>query len=130
MALESARALQQHTTAFGEALQLVNILKDAGDDAKEGRVYLPVAVPFEQVVALAREDLDRAAEYIGALQHGGAPRGYQAFCGVSVMLARGALKAIEERGSGAKVPRSFVVDVVAKLEGALETGAELRSLMQ
>jgi farnesyl-diphosphate farnesyltransferase len=129
MRADSARVLQSNMVAFGEALQLVNILKDAGDDAKDGRVYLPASVPREEVLQLAREDLDRAAEYIGALQHGGAPRGYQAFTGVSVMLARGALKAIEERGSGAKVPRAFVSDVVARLEGALDSGAELRALM-
>lgn len=130
MGAESARVLTSNMVAFGEALQLVNILKDAGDDAKEGRVYLPATVAREEVLALAREDLDRAAEYIAALQHGGAPRGYQAFTGVSVMLARGALKAIEERGAGAKVPRTFVSDVVAQLETALDSGAELRALMR
>jgi len=130
MKAESARLLQKNTVAFGEALQLVNILKDAGDDAKDGRVYLPDSVPRSEVLALARRDLDQAAEYIAALQHGGAPRGYQAFTGVSVMLARGALTAIEERGAGAKVPRSFVTDVVARLEGALDSGAELHALMR
>jgi farnesyl-diphosphate farnesyltransferase len=36
-----ATRLRRRSRFFGEALQLVNILKDAGSDATEGRVYLP-----------------------------------------------------------------------------------------
>ena len=56
---------------FGEALQLVNILKDASSDATEGRIYLPPGVDRARVFALARRDLDTAAAYVGTLQRAG-----------------------------------------------------------
>lgn len=125
--LEGQRAvLEGNMVAFGEGLQLVNILKDSGDDAKEGRVYLPRGVPRAEVMALARRDLDCASAYIGALQQGGAPRGYLAFTAISVMLARAALKALEEKGPGAKVPRTEVVRLMGVLDTTLSSGASLQ----
>ena len=59
--------LRARSALFGEALQLVNILKDAEVDAREGRIYIPSAQQPE-VMALAREDLRAAAEYTLALQ--------------------------------------------------------------
>ena len=49
--------LRARARLFGEALQVVNILKDAGDDGQEGRIYLPAQVSRDDVFALAREDL-------------------------------------------------------------------------
>src|SRR5262249_20792928 len=59
----AAGELRSRAVRFGEALQLVNILKDAGSDAVEGRVYLPGKVPLAEVFALARADLKVAGEY-------------------------------------------------------------------
>jgi len=42
---EVAPFLRERAAKFGEALQLVNILKDASADASEGRSYLPPGVP-------------------------------------------------------------------------------------
>lgn len=120
------RVLEQHTVAFGEGLQLVNILKDSGDDAKEGRVYLPTGVPRAEVMALAKEDLDRASAYVAALQAGGAPRGQLAFTALPVMLARAALRALEEQGPGAKVPRTEVARLLGVLDTTLSSGAPLQ----
>lgn len=121
-----AHELESRQIAFGEGLQLVNILKDASDDAVDGRAYLPRAVPREQVFALAREDLDRAAEYVDALQRGGAPRGFLAFTALPVMLARAALRAIEQQGPGAKVPRTQVAALYQTLETTLDAGGSLK----
>jgi farnesyl-diphosphate farnesyltransferase len=124
--LEGQRAtLERHMAAFGEGLQLVNILKDSGDDAKEGRVYLPPGVPRADIIALAREDLDRASTYVAALQEGQAPRGYLAFTALPVMLARAALKALEEQGPGAKVPRTEVARLMGVLDTTLASGQSL-----
>lgn len=124
--LERTRAeLEATMVGFGEGLQLVNILKDSGDDARDGRVYLPPALPRAEVLALARADLDQASRYIGALQDGGAPQGYQAFTGISVMLARAALKVLEEQGPGAKVPRTEVARLMGVLQDSLATGASM-----
>src|SRR5262249_36113847 len=69
------RFLRERAATFGEALQLVNILKDSAVDAEEGRSYLPAEVPKSDVFALARKDLGVAGEYIRALQSANAPRG-------------------------------------------------------
>ena len=59
LAGESA-ALRRHERAFGEALQLVNILKDENDDESEGRRFLPRGLPRSEVLDLARADLAEA----------------------------------------------------------------------
>lgn len=120
-----AETLTQTMIAFGEGLQLVNILKDSGDDARQGRVYLPKDVPRSDVLALARKNLDSASRYIDALQKGGAPKGYLGFTGISVMLARAALRVLEESGPGAKVSRLEVAKLLGKLQIAIEQGTPM-----
>ncbi|HVR08006.1 MAG TPA: squalene/phytoene synthase family protein, partial [Thermoanaerobaculia bacterium] len=70
-----AAALRERSRAFGEGLQLVNILKDSAADAVEGRRYLPAAVPRSEVLALARASLGDAAEYDLLEQRLGSERG-------------------------------------------------------
>lgn len=118
-------ALSARMTAFGEGLQLVNILKDASDDARDGRVYLPPSVPRADIFALARKDLDEANVYVQALQRGGAPKGYLAFTGISLMLAYAALDRLEQQGPGAKVSRDDVARMVGVLQSELDAGARL-----
>lgn len=117
--------LEGNAIAFGEGLQLVNILKDSGDDAKDGRVYLPKNVSRADIIALAGKDLDGASRYIDALQRGGAPSGYLGFTGISVMLARAALKALATGGPGTKVSRQEVARLLGELTSTLETGASM-----
>jgi farnesyl-diphosphate farnesyltransferase len=114
--------LRQRARAFGEALQLVNILKDQGNDAQEGRIYLPAAVPRAEIFALARGDLDRAHEYTRALGDAGAPRGVVAFNLLITRLAWRTLEVVEERGPGAKLSRSEVLATVAEAASSLDHG--------
>jgi farnesyl-diphosphate farnesyltransferase len=114
--------LVSNERAFGEALQLVNILKDERADAEDGRVYLPPDTARKEVIALARADLSQARAYIQTLSDGGAPPGFIAFTWLPVELAERALCAIEERGTGAKVPRE---EVLALLRRAQSTPADL-----
>ena len=130
--LHDAPSLQQEHAeltrlmrAFGEGLQLVNILKDVGDDAKDGRVYLPDSVPRAELFALARADLEDANRYVQALQRGGAPRGFLAFTGLSLVLAFAALDRLEADGAGAKVSRQDVMSLFQSLEQQLDAGAAL-----
>jgi farnesyl-diphosphate farnesyltransferase len=117
-----AERMRARAAAFGEGLQLVNILKDAGGDAREGRCYLPPGVPRAEVLALARADLEAAREYVRALHEVAAPRGLVAFTALPVLLAADSLDLVEREGPGAKVSRQRVGALVAKLDAALDAG--------
>jgi farnesyl-diphosphate farnesyltransferase len=118
----AAPALRPRASLFGEALQLVNILRDAGGDAAEGRRYLPEGVSRADLFALARRDLGSAAEYIAALQSASAPRGILAFTALPVELAWATLERVEAEGPGAKVSRLQVGAIVAALDRRLSKG--------
>lgn len=124
-----AEYLRSRSQAFGEGLQLVNILKDAEEDAKDGRIYLPDGVTRAEVGALADRDLDRATEYSAALQEMGADRGIIAFTALPVMLGRAALRRIREAGSGAKVPRNEVMAIYQGLQNSLDAGRPVFALL-
>jgi farnesyl-diphosphate farnesyltransferase len=106
-------ALSARARSFGEGLQLVNILKDAPADAREGRAYLPAGVPRGEVSAMARADLARAEEYVALLPPGGA----RAFCELPVRLAVATLDALE-RGA-AKLSREEAARIFGGITGAL-----------
>jgi farnesyl-diphosphate farnesyltransferase len=120
-----AARLRRRARFFGEALQLVNILKDAGSDADEGRVYLPADVDRERVFALARRDLDIAADYVATLQLGGAPEGLVAFTGSPAVLARASLDRIETAPAGAKLTRAEVAALMERMFENLAAGRPL-----
>ncbi len=124
----AAPDLRRDAAAFGEALQLVNILKDAAVDAADGRSYLPASVPVEEVFALARRDLGAAGEYIAALERVETPRGILEFTALPVELAWATLGRIERMGPGAKVSRPEVFFVVRKVRQALDAGNSVAAL--
>ena len=113
--------LEQRAARFGEALQLVNILKDRGDDAREGRSYLPSRVDPAAVFALARRDLAASADYVHALQQAGAPRGLVEFTALPVLLARATLDRVEGSGAGAKISRLEVAAIVEGMRRELDS---------
>ncbi len=115
-----ASDLRARAATFGEALQLVNILKDSAVDAAEGRSFLPAAVPRADVFALARRDLTVAGEYIAALQRAAAPRGIVGFCALPVELAWATLEKVERRGPGSKVSRLEVFTIKQRVDRALD----------
>jgi farnesyl-diphosphate farnesyltransferase len=117
-----ATTLRNRAAFFGEALQLVNILKDASVDAAEGRSFLPPAVPRKEVFALARQDLGVAREYILALQGAGAPRGIIEFCALPAELAWATLEKVESKGPGSKISRLEVFAISQRLDRALDRG--------
>jgi farnesyl-diphosphate farnesyltransferase len=117
--------LRESMVQFGEGLQLVNILKDSGDDAHQGRVYLPPRVTRAELLALTHHDLHAAQRYLHGLQAGEAPRGYVSFCALSLGLAFKAVAALQARGPGTKVPREAVVRFLGALEAALDEGGPL-----
>jgi farnesyl-diphosphate farnesyltransferase len=115
-----AADLRARSRHFGEALQLVNILKDSAFDTTEGRSYLPPGVGRDQIFALARSDLAASAEYIGALQDAGAERGLVAFNAINVLLAFATIDKVEAEGPGAKISRPEVFALVERMEDDLD----------
>lgn len=115
-----ADRLRERSRAFGEGLQLVNILKDSASDATEGRRYLPEGVDRADVLALARRDLQAASEYVLALQTAGAERGLVAFNALPVRLAHATLDRIEAAGPGSKLSRPEVYAIVQRMNLALD----------
>lgn len=120
-ALEAERdALMDLAPAFGEGLQLVNILKDAPSDAHEGRSYLPLGVERAEIFALARTDLARANDYVNLLRFAGAPAHVQLFCDLPVRLADATLDRLEE--GVAKLTREEVMAIFAKVTAPRDAG--------
>jgi farnesyl-diphosphate farnesyltransferase len=112
--------LESRAARFGEALQLVNILKDSADDAREGRRYLPRRVDRALVFGLARRDLAASAEYVHALQRAAAPRGLVEFVALPLLLARATLDRVEGSGPGAKLSRPEVAAIVESMRDTLD----------
>ncbi len=114
--------LRERSARFGEALQLVNIIKDSLADADQGRRFLPAGSDLAEVVELARQDLQVAVRYTLGLQRAGAPRGIVAFAALPVRLAQATLDVIEQRGPGVKLGRPEVSRIAAALDLALDQG--------
>lgn len=112
-------SLGADTVAFGEALQLTNILKDAAADQKEGRTYVPPTLDRSAVFALATEDLARARRYITTLHAHGASRGILAFHALPVRLAESTLAKLRTEGPGAKISREEVAKAIAAVHASL-----------
>jgi farnesyl-diphosphate farnesyltransferase len=108
---------------FGEALQLVNILKDSSWDSDEGRHFLPTGVSTKEVFALARDDLDSAARYVTCLAQAGASRGVVAFNALPLLLAHATIDRVEQDGPGSKISRIEVAGIVEELNQALDDGS-------
>jgi farnesyl-diphosphate farnesyltransferase len=117
-----ADRLRPRAAAFGEALQLVNILKDSDGDLEEGRRFLPAATDRSEVFALARRDLREAAEYVAEIQRAGGPEGVVRFTALPVLLARASLERVEQAGPGGKLTRPEVFAIKRGLDRALAVG--------
>ena len=104
--------LRSRSIAFGEGLQLVNIIKDAPADAREGRRYIPLGT---DAMSVARDDLRSAKAYVDALRRGGAARGVVTFCDLPYRLAVATLDRIAQ--GAAKLTREEVVALFVEVTG-------------
>lgn len=120
-----AGELRARAVEFGEALQLVNILKDSQADGAEKRSYLPVHAGLAEVFSLARADLRRAIEYTELLRTNGADRGLVAFNALNLRLAIATLPLLHERGPGAKLTRLQVAGMAADVMKAVTSDGVL-----
>jgi farnesyl-diphosphate farnesyltransferase len=117
----SAPFLRARAAAFGEGLQLVNILKDHESDRAEGRIYIPEGADRAEILALARAALDSATEYTLTLQSAGAPRGTIAFNALPVALAEATLDRLET-SSATKISRPEVFRILREVNAAVAKG--------
>jgi farnesyl-diphosphate farnesyltransferase len=108
---------------FGEALQLVNILKDSTGDSDEGRHFLPAGRSSAEVFSLARDDLGSAARYVTCLAQAGAVRGVVAFTALPLLLAKATIDRVEQDGPGSKISRIEVAQIIEELNQALDDGS-------
>jgi farnesyl-diphosphate farnesyltransferase len=120
-----AADLRSRAAAFGEGLQLVNILKDARPDAAEGRIFLPRRASTGEIFALARRDLAAAATYTELLRGAGAERGLVAFNAFVTKLAVATLQVLRDKGLGAKLTRLQVAAIATEVTQAIGRGAPL-----
>jgi farnesyl-diphosphate farnesyltransferase len=118
----AASFLRSRAAAFGEGLQLVNILKDSDSDLAEGRTYIPAGTDRADVIALARADLESATEYTLALQSSDAPPGIVAFAALPVALAQATLDRLERSGAGAKIGRTEVFRITRHVNHCVASG--------
>lgn len=125
---DAAPALRRDAAPFGEALQLVNILKDSATDSREGRHFLPPSLDRTAVFELAWQDLGTAARYCARLERAKAGRGLVAFTALPILLAQATLGRVAARGPGAKITRAEVSSLMEILQRALPLG-EVESLL-
>lgn len=104
--------LRAEAAAFGEALQLVNILKDRERDAAEGRRFIPEGAEPSAILSRARTDCERAQVYTSLLEQGGASAGILAFTRFPLRVAEETLTALEATGAGAKIGRARVLSIL------------------
>jgi farnesyl-diphosphate farnesyltransferase len=120
-----APELRRRAAPFGEGLQLVNILKDVSADAAQGRVYLPHTMPLAEVFALARRDLQAAAEYNEMLRAAASHRGLWAFNALNARLATASLDMLQAQGLGSKLTRGEVSRLQVQIQRAAELDVPL-----
>jgi len=104
--------LREDAAAFGEALQLVNILKDRSQDASEGRRFIQKDEDLPSVFERARADCKRANTYTLLLEKNGASSGVLSFTRFPLRVAEETLTALEQTGSGAKIGRDRVLAIL------------------
>ena len=111
--LESKQAeLNRLARYFGEGLQLVNILKDQDGDADDGRFFVPQQVPRSELFDLARSDLRLAEDFTEILITANTDVGVIRFCQLPVRLAFATLDQVEIHGSGTKIGRKHVFQII------------------
>ncbi len=111
-----------NAASFGEGLQLVNILKDVGDDVAARRFLIPPRVERKDVIQVARQDLAHARCYVRALQAANASSGIVAFTALPVMLADRTLDRVAAQGAGAKLSRNEVASILQSMQTHLHQG--------
>ena len=110
------RELRQLSAGYGEFLQLTNILKDVDGDAASGRVFIPDGISRESVFQLAYAARQNALQYIRLLEQHEFPRDILHFCRFICILADGSLNRLQGSGTGGKLSRREVMQLLSAVE--------------
>ena len=121
---DTAQDLRQLAVAFGEFLQLINILKDSDGDLSDGRIFIPSGATRQAVTEIALNSHRDAAKYIELLALWNFPADILAFCRFIFLLAEGSLDCLQQHGPGSKLSRAAVQDILQKVQ-AHPAGADL-----
>lgn len=124
-----AGELTELSPRFGEALQLVNILRDANADAADGRAYIPGPEERAELFVLADEDILMARRYVEMLERHGADPGIVAFNTLNLALAGRTIDLVRRLGPGAKLSRPEVQDLFSRVAHAAESGRPLTPIL-
>jgi farnesyl-diphosphate farnesyltransferase len=108
-----AVTLWKQSSAFGEGLQLVNMLEDAedpqlGPGGGKSRSLLPPGVDRARLFALAHDDLDIAGSYVTTMMESGAGWGLAGFTMLPVRFARETLQGLASIFPAARLSRREV----------------------
>lgn len=114
--------------SHGQALQLVNILRDERGDLAQGRRYLPPGIPREHWVARAREGLREGIAYALALRS----RRVRVASALPAILGARTLALLQASPAGepVKVPRREVRALLARCALSLGARPALRSAFE
>ncbi len=123
---KASDALMQNAARFGEALQLVNLLRDHRADIDCGRDLIACGTVYEALFDRAAASVQVARAYIGRLEEAGASEGIIRFNRVNLALAEATLPLIRRQGPGVKLSRDVVHAVITearapKLAGGIKS---------
>lgn len=130
--LSALLRLKDVALELGIGLQLVNILKDAGQDSQHGRCYLPVAAGdaahaevYRATLHAARQSLRSGIGYVLALPP--SARELRCFCGLPIAWGALTLARAERDPSAAKISRN---DIRASINQFHELAGDDQALRQ
>jgi farnesyl-diphosphate farnesyltransferase len=126
--LDASDELKSLAPKFGEALQLVNILRDSTTDANEGRLFVSSAEHLPTLFEMARRDLSLAARYVTLLEELGADPGVVAFNSLNQRLAQSTIDLVQREGPGAKMTREAVQTLHDTIVGAMNGGKSIAAI--
>ncbi len=117
---------------LGIGLQLVNILKDALKDSRQGRRYLPIAEAggvasteiYRAALLEARACLQRGVDFVMALPSGA--RELRSFCGLPIAWGALTLARAERDAQQAKIGRSAISTTIELFRRLAGDDQELR----
>lgn len=116
-----AQDLRELAVAFGEFLQLINILKDSDGDLSDGRVFIPSGATRQAVTEIALSSHHDAARYLKLLEIWNFPSDILAFCRFIFLLAEGSLECLQQSGPGSKLGRATVLQILSRCVDSLQT---------